>query len=76
MPDIEEIENLKDIHAKTTREYITKRNQVAKGRKEGLSKKEAKIVELQEQLKKTNLLNQRFEKSSKNVHEIIFQHRY
>ena len=72
---LEEIENLRDINKKQTREYVTAKRQLAKDLKEYLIKKENEINDLQEQLKKSNILTRKFEKNSVDLNNLIHQQR-
>ena len=72
---LEEIENLRDINKKQTREYVTAKRQLATDLKEDLIKKENEINDLQEQLKKSDMLTRKFEKSSVDLNNLINQQR-
>ena len=72
---LEEIENLRDINKKKTREYVTTKRQLAKDLKEDLMKKENEINVQQEQMKKSDMLNRKFEKCSVDVNNLIHQQR-
>ena len=60
---------------KNKRDHLEARNQLAKQVRENLLKKDAEISSLQEKLKRTSYLNQKFEKSSTDLNNLLLQQR-
>ena len=72
---LDEIENLRNINEKQDRDHLEARNQLAKQVRENMLKKDVEISSLQEKLKRTSYLNQKFEKSSTDLNNLLLQQR-
>ena len=60
---------------KNKSDHLEAKNQLAKQARENLLKKDAEISSLQEKLKRTSYLNQKFEKSSTDLNNLLLQQR-
>ena len=67
---LDEIENLRNINEKQERDYLEAKNQLAKQVRENLLKNDVEISALQEKLKRSSYLNQKFEKSSTDLNNL------